>query len=98
MPENGLSGVYAIADLFGNILYVGHSHTGRLRDTIGRHLRRWEGPRAGPSYRRNLVQLAWREYDPDKVDIYELETRAIAWYNPRDNDLVPADEDYEPPF
>ena len=93
MPENGISGVYAIADLDGNILYIGFSRTFRLRDTIGRHLRHWEGPRAGPSYQRQRVQVAWREYDPGEVDIYELESQAIRWYNPHDNDLVP-----EPPF
>lgn len=93
MPANGLSGIYAIADLSGPILYVGFSRSGRLRDTIGRHLRHWEGPRAGPTYQRQRVQIAWREYDPDELDLYDLETQAIEWYNPRDNDLAP-----EPPF
>ena len=96
MPANGISGVYAIADLKGKILYVGYSRSARLRDTIGRHLRQWEGERAGPSYPRARVQIAWREYDPDAVDIYELESQAIDWYNPRDNDLTPVED--EPPF
>ncbi len=99
MPANGKSGVYAIADLNGAILYIGFSRRGRLRDTIGRHLRHWEGPRAGPSYQRELVQLAWREYDPEAVELYDLETQAIAWYKPRDNDLAPTEAaDYVPPF
>ena len=96
MPALGLSGIYAIADLAGGILYVGYSRSGRLRGTMARHLRHWEGPRAGPSYQRQQVQLAWRAYDVDQVDIYKLEAEAIEWYKPKDNDLVPVEE--EPPF
>ena len=56
------NGVYAIrsARLLG-VLYVGESHTGRLYDTLVRHLQQWKGWNAGPSYDRFQVECKTRK-------------------------------------
>lgn len=47
----GQSGVYLIRDARSHdVLYVGESHTGRLYETLTRHLYVWNGKGAGPSY------------------------------------------------
>ena len=79
-----ISGVYAIADLAGRVLYVGESHTGRLYETLTRHLRRWfKGGLWQPHYDRAKVQLAWRATSAN--DAQTQEALLIAHYKPRDN-------------
>ena len=80
-----IHGVYAIADLAGRVLYVGESHTGRLRETLTRHLRRWfkEG-QWQPHYDRAAVQIAWRQ-TPTGEEAQIQEALLIAHYKPRDN-------------
>jgi len=54
-----LSGVYLIRDSRSHqILYIGESHTGRLYETMTRHLYSWNGKGAGPSYKPKLVEMA----------------------------------------
>lgn len=91
MPGGDVSGVYIIADLKGNPLYVGESHTGRLRDTMSRHWRVWRGERVGPSYYRGQVQVAWYPCAADRT--LDFESWLIDEYNPRDNELIPAHDD-----
>jgi hypothetical protein len=55
----GLNGVYLIRDArTRQVLYIGESHTGRLHETMTRHLWAWNGKGAGPSYRPEFVELA----------------------------------------
>ena len=45
--RGGLNGVYLIRDArTREMLYVGESHTGRLYETLTRHLYSWNGPNA----------------------------------------------------
>jgi hypothetical protein len=56
---HGLNGVYLIRDRrTRQILYIGESHTGRLYETMTRHLYPWNGKGAGPSYRPELIEMA----------------------------------------
>lgn len=78
-----ISGVYAIRDRKSKrVLYVGESHTGRLRETLARHLRYWED-RGEPReyYERADVEVAWRESAEPLKD----EAALIRHYRPRDN-------------
>lgn len=55
----GKSGVYVIRSLRGErILYVGESHTGRLRKTLLRHFQAWTGVTAGVIYNRATIEVA----------------------------------------
>lgn len=84
-PKGPVSGVYAIRDRkTKTVLYVGESHTGRLRKTIGRHLSQWYDSR-GPRefYDRNDVEVAW--YATPAGEALEIEGWLITHYCPRDN-------------
>ena len=55
----GKSGVYIIRDReTKRPLYVGESHTGRLKKTLLRHFQAWSGKTAGPTFSRNAVEIA----------------------------------------
>lgn len=56
----GRSGCYLVRDkgLLGSVLYVGESHTGRLKKTLLRHFQHWKGPTKGPTFRRGEVEVA----------------------------------------
>lgn len=57
----GRCGVYAIRSVrSGEVMYVGESHTGRLYETLTRHLQFWKGPKAGPTYERSDVEVKIR--------------------------------------
>lgn len=96
MPPMGISGVYAIADADGKVLYVGESHSGRLRDTLSRHWREWSCDGNCPTYQRGRIQVAW--YRTHARDTLDVEAYLITHYQPEDNELVPDDYDDEPPF
>lgn len=85
MPPARISGVYAIASLAtGQVLYVGESHTGRLRKTLIRHLQLWNDatqPRA--VYDRFQVQVCWMKTTPDESMAVEADW--IDELDPRDN-------------
>src|SRR5438067_13123864 len=56
---HGLNGVYLIRDAGSReIIYIGESHTGRLYETLTRHLYAWNGKGSGPSYNAARVELA----------------------------------------
>jgi hypothetical protein len=91
----GRAGVYVIRDQDSReILYVGSS-TGRLYDTLTRHLQAWrrwkgfwrgqygEGHDPGLTYDRASVEVATRVTSPAKC--LEEEMRLIARLKPRDN-------------
>jgi hypothetical protein len=78
-----INGVYAIRDARTKlVLYVGESHTGRLRRTLQRHVEHWiddRGPRE--FYNRNEIEMAWRPSSDPLRDEGDL----IEHYCPRDN-------------
>jgi hypothetical protein len=82
------SGVYLIRDTqTREVVYIGESHTGRLRETLTRHLYAWRGRGSGPSYHPALVEVAIIEattpLDDPVADQYAL----IERYQPRDNTM-----------
>lgn len=89
------SGVYAITDRRGRVLYIGESHTGRLYDTITRHFRAWKRDaskdqwgrrRGGTTYDRFLCRFC--------VELTPADAAAAAQFahiqrlGPRDNAVV----------
>jgi hypothetical protein len=62
----GKSGVYVIREkgFLGDIVYIGESHTGRLKKTLLRHFQKWTGKTKGPTFARSKVEVAiinnWR--------------------------------------
>lgn len=99
-PPMGISGVYAIATRAGEVLYVGESHTGRLRKTLARHLQYWTPEDSHGehfTYDRYRVLVAWQETTDGRAQ--DLEAIWINELQPRDNVLVPVeDQGPEPPF
>lgn len=82
----GKSGVYLIRSAkTRRILYVGESHTGRLRKTLLRHFQSWSGPTAGYTTDRNRVEVAVIRTRPDAAP--DLQMRMIARLKPRYNDI-----------
>jgi excinuclease UvrABC nuclease subunit len=88
------SGVYAIADRSGRVLYVGESHSGRLYDTITRHFRAWAiDPRNDPAgrrrggtmYDRREVRVAYVVTDPSVAQAFQF--AEIDRLTPRDNQV-----------
>ncbi len=92
----GESGVYVIRDRStSEILYVGESHTGKLYETLTRHLQTWrrykgfwrgqfaEGHDPGLTYPRDAVEVSARITTPARA--IEEEARVIRRLSPRDN-------------
>ena len=84
------SGVYAVYDKAGRLLYVGESHSGRLYDTITRHFRAWEiarlddgRRRGGAMYDRAKVSLFWWVLPAERAQAEQY--RMIQALKPRDN-------------
>jgi excinuclease UvrABC nuclease subunit len=104
----GSSGVYVIRDRSSReIVYVGESSTGRLYETLTRHLQEWrrwkgfwrgqyaEGHDPGLTYPRGACEVAVRVTSP--ADALDEEARLIRRLRPRDNVLgQPVEE--EVPF
>ncbi|MCA9675603.1 MAG: peptidoglycan DD-metalloendopeptidase family protein [Myxococcales bacterium] len=104
----GNSGVYIIRDRSTReIVYVGESSTGRLFETLTRHLQSWrrwkgywrgqyaEGHDPGLTYPRDSVEVAVRATAP--ADALDEEARLIRRLRPRDNLIgQPADEEAVP--
>lgn len=104
---DGKSGVYVIREVQRDgseeTVYVGESHTGRLYDTLTRHLQSWrrskkfwqgqyggQGHDPGLTYPRHRVRIAARVLSPARA-IAE-EARLIARLRPRDNLLKQPDD------
>ena len=107
---DGKSGVYVIKEIQRDgsevTVYVGESHTGRLYDTLTRHLQTWRrakkfwvgqyGGQAhdpGLTYPRHRVTVAARVLSPARA--MTEETRLIAKLCPRDNLLKQPGESCE---
>lgn len=91
----GDSGVYAIRSKATRmVLYVGESHTGRLRRTLTRHLQGWGRDKGlwrgqfsahdpGLIYPRDKVEVRW--WLTEASQAYETQNRLIRRLSPRDN-------------
>lgn len=85
----GKSGVYVIRDKTDKrTLYVGESHTGRLKKTLLRHFQAWSGKTAGPTYNRGSVEIAVIVTDKDRA--VSVQNKLIDELEPRDNTISPA--------
>lgn len=92
-PPPGISGVYAIANLRGVVLYVGESHTGRLRKTLARHFQLWDDPtQPRHVYDRHRVQVCWMQTAP--ADALHTEADWTIELDPRDNLADPYEVGY----
>jgi hypothetical protein len=85
----GKSGVYVIRSRESKkVLYVGESHTGRLKKTLIRHFQAWTGKTAGQRYDRGSVEIAAIATPPGKA--VALQDRLIVSLQPSDNTVSPA--------
>lgn len=82
---NGKSGVYVIRGkgFFGGIVYIGESHTGRLKKTLLRHFQRWTGKTKGPTFARSKIEVA--VFKTRKENAVELQNALIAEHRPKLN-------------
>ncbi len=93
----GASGVYAIrSSSSGEILYVGESHSGRLYQTITRHFQVSSNGYKGPTYQRGRCEVRIEVTTPR--DALDLQDEWIRRLQPRDNEMIPVDDDDEIPF
>ena len=84
----GSSGAYVIRKL-GTVVYVGESHTGRLRDTIKRHFYDWKDDpeRKHHTYPKCSAEIAVRVTPPGAAK--GAQNNLIRRLNPRDNLSIP---------
>ena len=88
------NGLYVIASRRSNrALYVGMSHTGRLRKTCIRHFQYWkqdwqhQEPRQ--TYSPDRVNVAWLVIEGDRKAVEAAEREAIVLLAPKDNLYIP---------
>lgn len=103
------SGAYVLRSIStGEVLYVGESHTGKLRGTLTRHFQRWErqtynphgGRRGGHVYDRDDTEAGLIVTEPGMA--IATQYALIQQLAPRDNevagDSLTEDMDDEVPF
>jgi excinuclease UvrABC nuclease subunit len=84
--RKGASGVYVIAEpgeWGDDVVYVGESHSGKLKRTMTRHFQKWKGPTAGPTYSRRTAKIHVIQLKADKV--LAVQNSLIKRLAPRDN-------------
>jgi excinuclease UvrABC nuclease subunit len=81
----GKSGVYVIREpgFFGEVLYCGESHTGRLKTTLLRHFQHWTGKTAGATFAVSKVEVAVVRCPASRA--LDLQNAMIAEYRPKYN-------------
>jgi len=81
----GKSGAYVIREkgFLGEILYIGESHTGRLKATLLRHFQHWTGKTKGPTFVRSRVEIA--VFKTRKENAVEFQNALIDDYKPKLN-------------
>ncbi len=81
----GKSGVYVIREpgFFGEVLYLGESHTNRLYSTLLRHFQKWSGKTAGPTFSVSKVEVAVVRCPAARA--IDLQNAMIAEYRPKLN-------------
>lgn len=79
------SGVYLIREggALGSVVYVGESHSDRLKQTAQRHFQRWKGPTSGPTYPQSGTEIAFLK--SRAANAVELQNGLIEELSPRDN-------------
>ena len=86
LRDRGLSGVYLIRDTETRVIvYIGESHTGRLYETLTRHLYAWNGRGSGPSYHAGRVEVAVMVAETPLDDPIADQYALIQKHNPPDN-------------
>ncbi len=82
-----INGCYAIRDAKTQaVLYVGESHSNRLRKAMINHMSPWyDQGHPREFYDRRDVQLAWYAVPGDRAAVLECEGWLIRHYCPRDN-------------
>jgi hypothetical protein len=91
------SGVYIIRDKRSKkVLYVGESHTGRLRKTMLRHFQFWSGFTSGKTYSKESVEVAIRYTPPPSA--VSCQDNFICKLNARDNEIRTACPSNDDPF
>jgi len=73
------------------ILYVGESHTHRLRETLQRHFQQWTGQTAGPTFDAKDTEVAVQVFLSGEDAIRE-QNRYIRRFRPIHNAQIPAPE------
>ena len=93
----GKSGVYIIRDReTKDVLYVGESHTGRLKKTLLRHFQAWSGKTAGPTFSRNSVEIAVEV--TSEANAVPRQNKLIADLRPTLNRINPDGAELDEPF
>jgi hypothetical protein len=83
---DGQSGAYALRDSESKeIVYVGESHSGRLRGTLTRHFQQWSGYQAGTLYSRDAVEVALFALGAPARQVIDAQATLIRELAPRDN-------------
>jgi hypothetical protein len=79
------------------ILYVGESHTHRLRETLQRHFQQWKGETAGPTFDAARTEVAIEIFLIGD-DAIRKQNQLIRRFRPVHNIVVPEPEaDPKPP-
>lgn len=96
----GAHGVYVIRERARRgkravVLYVGESHTHRLRETLQRHFQHWTGRTAGPTFDADATEVAM-EIFLDGNDAIRRQNRLIRSLHPTHNVIVPDEDDGAP--
>lgn len=94
---DGKSGVYVIKSKRGEVLYVGESHTGRLKQTLVRHFQIWKRSKHNPFSKTDWSRTTGRTYDRGDVLVWvhpcrkdqaqKLQYALIQKLKPRDNNV-----------
>ena len=97
----GAHGVYVIRERArrgrrATVLYVGESHTHRLRETLQRHYQQWHGRTAGPTFQAETTEVAMETF-LDGNDAIRRQNELIRALHPIHNLLIPDASDDPPP-
>lgn len=97
LAVDGKSGVYVLKSKAGRILYVGESHTGRLKATLVRHFQQWNRSRLNLYAKTDWSRTTGQTYDRGDVLVWvhpcrkdqaqKLQYRLIQQLSPRDNSV-----------
>ena len=81
----GKSGVYLVREpgIFGEVLYLGESHSNRLYSTLLRHFQHWTGKTAGATFPASRVEVAVVRCPAARA--LDLQDAMIAEYRPKFN-------------
>ena len=91
----GKSGVYLIREksdwiiFAGDVVYIGESHTNRLKSTLLRHFQRWTGKTAGATFAVSKVEVAVVRCPANRA--LSLQNALIEEYRPRLNTVANPD-------